>query len=219
MAAAGDEDGLIRLYRNSTQLVALIATPAAVMLAVFAEEILWAWTGNANIARHAAPVLTLYALGNGVLALAAFPYYLQYAKGDLKLHLAGNALFVVILIPSLVWATWHYGMTGAGYAWLGSNVLYFLVWVPKVHARFVSGLHFRWLSQDISLIVCVTAAAALLLRRIFVWPHERALIAFDLIFFGLVLLALAAACSTFIRSAIVRKLRSKGAKEGVGSAW
>jgi hypothetical protein len=40
------------------------------------------------------PILSLYALCNGVLAVAALPYYLQYAKGNLRYHLIGNAVMV-----------------------------------------------------------------------------------------------------------------------------
>ena len=78
------------------------------------------------MATKAAPVLTLYALGNGILALGAFPYYLQFAKGDLRLHMIGNAIFVVLLIPALIWATLQYGAIGAGWAWLGANAVYLL---------------------------------------------------------------------------------------------
>ncbi len=106
LQAEGNEAGLIALYRNATQMVAVIAIPACLVLAFFAEQVLWVWTGDAHAAAQAAPVLRLYALGNGFLAMAAFPYYLQFAKGDLKLHLIGNAIFILLLIPSLVRATW-----------------------------------------------------------------------------------------------------------------
>lgn len=149
LQAEGDEAGLIALYRNATQMVAVIAIPACLVLAFFAEQVLWVWTGDAHAATQAAPVLRLYALGNGFLAMAAFPYYLQFAKGDLKLHLIGNAIFILLLIPSLVWATWTYGAVGAGYAWLGSNAIYFFAWVPLVHGRFVKGLHWQWLIKDL----------------------------------------------------------------------
>ena len=158
--AEGDEAGLIRLYRNSTQLVGVIGIPAALVLAFFAEQVLWAWTGDAEIALKAAPVLSLYALGNGILALAAFPYYLQVAKGDLKLHLIGNALFVAIFIPLLLWATGKYGMVGAGYAWIIANLLPFIIWLPIVHRRFVKGLHTQWLLVDICAIVLPTSVVA-----------------------------------------------------------
>lgn len=165
--AEGDEAGLIRLYRHATQLVAAIAVPTCLLLAFFAEQVLWAWTGNVDVAASAAPILRLYALGNGLLAVSAFPYYLQFAKGDLKLHLVGSAIFLFILIPSLVYATRTYGAIGSGYAWLGSNAIYFFVWIPLVHHRFSTGLHKHWVLQDLAPVllagVCIISTLHLLL--------------------------------------------------------
>lgn len=173
LQAEGDEAGLISLYRSATQMVAVIAIPVCLVLAFFAEQVLWVWTGDAHAAAQAAPVLRLYALGNGFLAMAAFPYYLQFAKGDLKLHLIGNAIFVLLLIPSLVWATWKYGATGAGYAWLGSNAFLFLAWVPLVHGRFVKGLHRQWLFNDISLVAVCSVIACSVAFEVLRWPNGR----------------------------------------------
>ncbi|CDS53579.1 polysaccharide biosynthesis domain protein [Polaromonas sp. CG9_12] len=209
LSAEGDEVGLIRLYRNATQLVGVIAIPAALVLAFFAEQVLWAWTGDAAIARSAAPVLTLYALGNGILALGSFPYYLQFAKGDLKLHLVGNALFVLLLIPALVWATWQYNVIGAGYAWLGANTVYFLFWVPKVHRRFVKGLHAQWLLRDVGATVCLTVAAATMAQGLVTWPQGRASVAVVIAIVGLAVLTVAAASSSWIRNRISSRWHSE----------
>lgn len=166
LQAEGDEAGLISLYRNATQMVAVIAIPACLVLAFFAEQVLWAWTGDAYAAAQAAPVLRLYALGNGFLALAAFPYYLQFAKGDLKLHLIGNVFFVLLLIPLLVWATWMYGAIGAGYAWLAANALYFLTWVGYVHHKIEPGIHGSWMLVDIFQIIVPSIAVTLLIATV-----------------------------------------------------
>ena len=153
LEAEGDHAGLIQVYRQATQLVAVIAGATALTLAFCAEPLLWAWTGDRSLAHQAAPVLALYALGNGILAVAAFPYYLQYAKGDLRLHLIGNAIFVVLLIPLIVIATRNYGSIGAGYVWLGINVLSFVAWLPLVHNKFESKLNFKWYGEDILMIL------------------------------------------------------------------
>src|SRR5437763_16466924 len=104
--------------------------PPCIVMAFFAEEILWVWTGNREIAKHAWPILAAYALGNGILALGACAYYMQFGKGDLRLHVFGNIVFIAILIPSPIWATLHYGAPGAGVAWPSSNALYLAAWVP-----------------------------------------------------------------------------------------
>ncbi len=197
LSAEGDEVGLIRLYCNATQLVGVIAIPAAMVLALFAEQILWVWTGNAEIAGKAAPVLRLYALGNGILALAAFPYYLQFAKGDLKLHLIGNVLFVVLLIPALILATMQFGVIGAGYAWLGANAIYFLTWIPRVHGRFLKGLHVQWLLRDIFPIALTSTLVGLVLFSVAPKINTRWIQLGEILLIAVVMVLTAAIASPF----------------------
>jgi O-antigen/teichoic acid export membrane protein len=142
-------DELIAVYRSATQLVSIIAGAAAITLAFCAEPLLYAWTGNAQLATSAAPILRLYAIGNGFLAIGAFPYYLQYARGTLRYHLLGNLGMVIVLIPSLILAAQHYGGVGAGIVWALMNMLYLLIWVGYVHHRLEPTLHGRWISEDV----------------------------------------------------------------------
>ena len=205
LQAEGDEKEMIRMYRNATQMVAVIAIPASLVLAFFSYRILLVWTGSLAIAQSAAPVLTLYALGNGMLAICSFPYYLQFAKGDLKLHLIGSVLFVTALIPSIIWGTIHYGVIGAGYAWFCSNALYLAVWVPIIHRRFVRGLHRTWLLQDLAAIVMLTLTCALIMHQLVRWPDNRGRLALLIGALGAILIVIAAAASSWVRQAIVRQ--------------
>lgn len=216
LAAQHDDVALIRLYRRATQMVAVISVPAAIVLAFFSEQVLTAWTGNAEIGRQAAPVLALYAIGNGFLGLGAFAYYLQFAKGNLRLHLIGSGLFLTLLVPSLVWATLHYGVTGAGYAWAGTNVVYFVLWVPVVHRRLVPGLHMDWLLRDVAPIACVSVLAAALLDRCVHWPETRALAGVQIALVSLALLAVAALSSAWVREIIGGKWRARFAMKEAG---
>ena len=206
LQAAGDEAGLIQLYRNATQLVAVIAVPATLVLAFFSDQVLWAWTGDVLLVNKTAPVLTLYAIGSGILALSAFPYYLQYAKGDLKLHLIGSFLFVLLLIPTLIWATWQFGMVGAGWAWLAANLAYFTFWVPLVHHRFARGLHWSWLSVDVTITSAPAIFAAALARDLISWPVERITIAIQLCVVGIMLLGISSLSSQKIRKVLVSRI-------------
>ena len=204
--AASDDAGVIRLYRNATQLVSMIAIPTALVLAFFAEQVLWAWIGDADFALKAAPVLRLYALGNGFFALAAFPYYLQFAKGDLKLHVIGNLLFAAIFIPLLLWAVREYGMIGAGYAWIVANVLPFVFWLPIVHRRFSKGLHTRWLLHDVMPILVFPTAATFLVHEYAAWPTTQLMVAIGVVVVWMALCAVAVSCSSW-------------ARETLGSRW
>jgi len=146
------ETEFIAVYRRATRLVTLIAGTAAVTLAVCAEPALRAWTGDPEVARSAAPVMQLYALGNGLLALASFPFYIQYARGQLFYHIVGHALLAVLLLPAVIYAATHYGGRGAGWVWVITNVVYVGGWVAFVHGRLVPGLHLAWLRDDIARI-------------------------------------------------------------------
>lgn len=158
LEAEGRQETLVHVYRTGTQLVVILAGSASITVACMARPLLLAWTGDPVLVDFAAPVLTLYAIGNGFLAVAAFPYYLQFAKGNMRLHLIGNLAFVLLLVPSIIWATTTYGVIGAGWVWLGMNALSFVAWLPLVHAKFAPGLNARWYTQD-TLALLVPAAA------------------------------------------------------------
>lgn len=200
LEAEGDHAGLIRVYRQATQLVAVLAGAASITVAFCAEPLLWAWTGDKFLANQAAPTLILYALGNGILAVSAFPYYLQYAKGDLRLHLIGNAVFVLLLIPAIIWAASHYGGVGAGYVWLGMNLLSFVAWLPLVHRKFEPGLNLKWYSQDILIIFLAAAIAGYCLSIILPQSDNRGMQLTEVIVTGLFVLLAGAAASSETRA-------------------
>lgn len=197
--ASGDESGMVLLYRQGTQLVVVLCVPAALLLAFFPRQVLWAWTGNADVADSAAPVLSLYALGNGVLALCALPYMLQFAFGKMRLHVIGGGLMTVLMIPTLIWATTKYGATGAGYTWLASNLAYLLIWVPLIHRQFMPHLHLQWLATDICAITAPPLLGAYLLHAAVSIPNDRLALGFFLAASGGFLLTLAAAGSSYAR--------------------
>lgn len=191
LQAEGQHEQLLAVYRQATQLVTVLAIPVALVLALCSRQVLWAWTGDAVLADKAGPVLSLYAVGYGFLAVGAFPYYLQYAKGDLRLHLIGNALFMLLLIPSVIWAATHHGMTGAGWAWLIANAVYFFCWTPLVHRKFAPGMHGGWLLVDIGRPVFLSAVTAILAVTYIKWDHSRGWLAGELIFLSVILFLIA----------------------------
>lgn len=182
LQAEGQHDQLIALYRQATQMVTVLAAPTTLVLAFFSSQVLWAWTGNAELVSKAAPALTLYAVGYGFLAVGAFPYYLQYAKGDLNLHLIGNVIFLVVLIPSVIWGASTYGTTGTGWAWLITNLLYFIGWTPLVHRRLAPGIHAKWLLKDIAQLAIPSVILSAFIDSWLEWSDRREILVFELFF-------------------------------------
>ena len=197
----------VKLYSNATQGVCVLVTPAVSALCFFAEPILRVWTGNLEIAHRAAPILGLYAVGNGWVALCSFPYYLQYAKGDLRLHFIGNAVLLGLLVPLVVWSAERYGAIGTGAVWAGLNGLYAIFWVPIIHARVYPGHHWTWLKHDVMPIVVPTLLLGWGLGAL-PWPTNRGAAFGAVVAAVSLLLLLAAASSTALRQRMMAILNT-----------
>lgn len=137
-------DELKEVYLSSTQFVTVIVVTAGIVLAVLAELVLYVWTGDVELAKKAAPILQLYTIGNTLLTLGAFPYYLQYAKGNLRLHFIGNLVMLIVLVPTIIWSAKNYGAIGAGWAWVLIQLTYLLVWVSYVHKVIEPKINVQW---------------------------------------------------------------------------
>jgi O-antigen/teichoic acid export membrane protein len=155
--AEGNHTEIVRLYHRFAQLVGVVAVSLTVILACCAESLLFAWTGDRELSRAAAPILRLYAIGNGLLAMSAFPFYIQYARGNLRYHLIGNFGLIALLIPGIVFAALHFGGIGVGWVWVGMNVLYLFGWVAFVHGRLEPGLHADWIRRNVLTILVPTS--------------------------------------------------------------
>jgi O-antigen/teichoic acid export membrane protein len=195
ISVSGSQSELIALYRHGTQLVGIISMPAALLLIIFPVQALSVWTGNPSIAAGAAPLLRLYALGNGILAFAAFPYYLQFARGELRLHILGNVLFLLTLLPTMVWAASTYGAKGAGYAWALSSLGYFLFWIPFIHKHFLPGKHIAWLLHDVAPTVVPPTILAIALNYLVSWPENRLAAFMTMAAIGMALVAVSVAAT------------------------
>ena len=207
--AAGRGVELIALYRHATQLVVVVASATGTMLACFAGAVLWAWTGRADLAQRAATTLALYAAGNAVSAVMAMAFFLQFAVGDLRLHVRGMILMLLALLPALVWATLHYGMAGAGAVWLGANLLYLVAWTGVIHHRFAPGLHLRWLIGDVARIAVPTWVFGIAVRALPL-PEARLPLVVALGGVGLATLLVAVASAPFPRTLVGQFARRIG---------
>ena len=193
------------VYRNCTQLVSVIAGTAAVFIAIYSEEILYVWTGDINVAENYSLVLTLYSAGYGILAVSAFPYYLQYAMGNLKYHVIGNVGTILVFIPSIVIASTSYGAVGAGWVWLTVHSIYFLFWVGYIHRKILPGFHIGWLFNDVLRIYCPMSFAGILLSVTVSGIESRWALLFYLAMVGFLMILISAISSTFVRRALILK--------------
>jgi O-antigen/teichoic acid export membrane protein len=164
LVALGDEAGAARLYHGSTQLLAILVLPTAMIVAAFPREIILVWTQNAVIADAAAPILRLLVCGTALHALMTLPYALQLAHGWTRLGVYTNAISALLLLPLLVLFVDRFGALGAASVWLLLNLGFFFVNVRVMHGRLLRGHLWRWYGHDIGRPLACALGIVLLAR-------------------------------------------------------
>lgn len=207
LAANGNLRELTEIYRRSTQVISVIIFPLLALFVVFPAQILWVWTGNIILADEVAPILALYAVGNSIAVVGAFPYYLQYAIGNLRLHFIGSIVMLSAFVPWVWWAAVNDGALGVGKVWVIANALTFLVFTSIVHRRYLPGIHLQWLAHDVGFIAISAICGSLILQNIIEWPNSRFMAFFVLTGLGLILLLVALLAATLLRSLVLSKFR------------
>jgi O-antigen/teichoic acid export membrane protein len=146
-----DTAGLITTYHQSAQLISVLIIPATLMLVFFGNNLLLLWTGNPLLADNVAPLLALLATGIMLNGFMHIPYLLTLAYGWTKFSMYQNIIAVLILVPSMIWATVHYGAIGA--AWMGIilNAAYILIGVHFMYRRILSTEKWKWYGKDMIL--------------------------------------------------------------------
>jgi hypothetical protein len=113
-----------------------------------------------------------------------------------------NILFVLILIPTITWAANRYGAAGAGWVWLGMNLLPLLIWLPVVHQKFAPGLNMKWYFCDVLPIIGTMALCAHFLNQIIPAVQGRIQQVLLCFFFGSTLLITGILSSSAFRKRI-----------------
>ena len=175
VAADDSHEALAGTYIKFTRTVALVVFPVGFTLAAVSEEFLRLWTNDPALSSAAAPITSVYCLGNIALSVTTFAFYLQYALGTMRLHTLASLMMALLLIPTQIALALRWGALGAAIAWAAVNFVYLLVWTPVVHRVYLRGTHSRWLIEGV-LLPGVVIGGAVALARILLgesgpWPE------------------------------------------------
>jgi O-antigen/teichoic acid export membrane protein len=167
LVAAKDEKSLLEMYHGSTQVMAVMILPAAIVIALFSREIMLLWTGSPEIANNTAPIVSILVAGTALNGLMNLPYALQLSHGWTRIGIAINSVFIVILVPAIVSMTMYFGAVGAASVWLGLNASYMIIGVPLTHRRLLKGEAVRWFTKDVGIPLAGSIVIAGVARLIF----------------------------------------------------
>ena len=168
LVARSDHTLLIASYHRTSQWMAAIIIPPALVMAVFAAPLLWAWTGDAALTQHAAPLLAVLALGTMCNGFMYIPYMAQLAHGWTGLAVRVNIVAVALIVPAIFWAVPRYGAIGAAWAWLALNAGYVTLAIHFMHYRLLPNEKGRWYRDAIFKPLIAGASITLLVKL--AWP-------------------------------------------------
>jgi O-antigen/teichoic acid export membrane protein len=154
----GAPEPLSNAYHKASQLVTVLLVPAVLLMVLFPQGVLFAWSGDPVLAARTAPILALLALGTFVSAQFQIPYQLQLAAGWTGLILRMNIVGVAFLVPALLWAVPREGVVAAAAVSVTMNLFYLLIGIPLMHRRLLKGAMWQWYVADLAM----PAAAAML---------------------------------------------------------
>jgi len=209
----GKSEQLIEYYRKATQLSVVISFTAAVVIAAFPDALLYMMTGDVRLAEWGSGILPYFALGSGFLALSSFQYHLQNAYGDLKLHVRGSTLSIILQTPVIIVATVNFGAIGAGISWFVIRLAWFIVWSALVHNRLIPGFHKQWIAKDILPILFSACLGGLVLDQFILQDMSdgRLSVFLQLAISSVIVFFIAAMMSSFllgyIRTAVMKVAR------------
>jgi O-antigen/teichoic acid export membrane protein len=173
LVARADEYALAATYHRASQWVAVLLIPPALVMAAFAEPLLWAWTGDHALAQRTAPLLALLALGTMCNCFMQVPYMAQLAHGWTGLAVRTNVIAVALIVPAIAWAVPRYGAIGAAWVWLALNVGYMLIPIHFMHRKILRGEKWRWYGREVALPLGVCGLLVLLFRMYIPFPVGR----------------------------------------------
>lgn len=148
-SSKGDQAALTVVYHQGAQLVTIVTAPAMLLLSVFAGDVVFMWSGNAELAGNTAPILSVVVLGTFLNGLMWMPYQCQLAHGWTSLTLKVNTVAVIVLIPTILWVVPRYGAVGAAWIWVALNAGYVLINIALMHRRLIPGEKWRWYFGDV----------------------------------------------------------------------
>jgi O-antigen/teichoic acid export membrane protein len=183
LVSTGDLDALTHFYHRSCQIMAVFILPPALTIAFFSSEILLLWTNNPDTVKYAHLVLSLLIIGTALNGLVHLPYAMQLAYGWTQLTFYVNVIALIILGPSLIVATFHYGTVGAACIWPVLNVGYILIYLQLMHSRILPTEKWKWYIQDTGYPLIASFSIIILGRIMF--PDDRSKL-FNILFFILI---------------------------------
>lgn len=155
---------LATTYHRACRLASVLVLPICLTMALFARELLWAWTADRRIVESTAVLLSILIVGSGLNGLMVLPFAVQAAYGWTRLAIIAQSAAVVVLVPAVLFGALRWGAVGGAMGWLGLNLGYVLFIPAIMHRRVLRGALATWYLRDIGRPLAAVLTVLLPLR-------------------------------------------------------
>ncbi|MBK7313054.1 MAG: oligosaccharide flippase family protein [Burkholderiales bacterium] len=160
LVATGRLDKLEEQYRFSSRVLSIFIFPIAIMLAIFAKDLIYLWIGNIETAKKVAKLMFFLAIGSAFNGIMYVPHALQLALGLTRLPIAINAILVLVIVPLTILLAIEYGGHWSAMSWACLHVLYLFIGTALTHRAVLKGIGKKWLFFDLGIPLLLTIIAA-----------------------------------------------------------
>lgn len=135
--SAGKNEEAYSLFYKINILVSILVFSITVIMAIFAKELIWIWTGNPNIAEKVHIYIPIIAISVAMLSLAMLPYNIAIANGYTKLNNLIGIISLIFILPGYWLATKYYGAIGVAYVYCIVQTLSTFVYIYFINKKFL----------------------------------------------------------------------------------
>lgn len=190
----------LTVYLKNTRNIAFITFSIAIIFTLYSEELVIAWTHNADAAKMAKEILVWYAIGNCLISINGMQYLIQVAHGNLRLHVLSTTLSALIQPPLIIFFAVNYGLIEASKCWFAFRLIWFFIYIPIVHFKFHRDIIIKWYSEVFYVLTVVSFFSFSIYQLNLIENFSTILHPFvALILIGLILLMACFACHKAIK--------------------
>jgi O-antigen/teichoic acid export membrane protein len=135
--SAGKNKEAYSLFYKINLLVSILVFSITVIMAIFAKELVWIWTGNQDIAEKVHVYIPIIAMSVAMLSLAMLPYNIAIANGYTELNNLIGIVSLIFILPGYWLATKYFGAIGVAYVYCGVQTMSTLVYIYFINKKFL----------------------------------------------------------------------------------
>lgn len=125
------------LFNRVGVVISILVFSIMSNLSFFANDMIWIWTGNMELAKKSYTFVPALAFAYAMLSLQIIPYYIAIANGYTRYNNILGLTSLVITIPGYWFGVQLYGMIGAAYVFCFIQTISTIIYLYFINKKFL----------------------------------------------------------------------------------